>query len=141
MENAAKALLIAGGVLLAIIIMSMFLSMYNQIRGLEEAKEEKIQLEQIYAFNSQYEAYNKKIMYGADVITLFNKVNENNLNNPNEIITITIPTDFNDNIQKLKEGKLNQEEKEDLLKLRFKCGGISYSSTGKVSEITIEEAQ
>ena len=34
--------------------------------------------EQIIAFNKEYEAFNKKIMYGADVITVFNKAMDNN---------------------------------------------------------------
>lgn len=141
MENAAKALLIAGGLLLAIIIITMFISMYNQIKGMEVAKEEKIKLEQLHEFNSQYEVYNKHIMYGADVITLFNKVTEYNLNNPTEQITINIPSDFEENIQNLKNGTINDEDKRDLLKLRFKCSGMYYGNTGKVNKITIESAQ
>jgi len=141
MENASKALLIAGGVLLAIIIITMFLSMYGQIKGMEEAKEEKIKLEQLHAFNAQYEAYDKHIMYGADVITLSNKVDEHNLNNPYEQITLVIPEYFSDSITELKNGGLNEKQIEDLLKLRFQCTLISYASTGKVSGITIETAQ
>lgn len=138
MENASKALLIAGSVLLAIIILSMFMSMYGQIKGMEETKEEKIRLEQLQAFNSQYEAYNKHIMYGADVITLSNKIDEHNLNNPYEQITISIPDDFRSKITDLKDGILNEKEKENLLKLRFACSAIEYNTTtGKVNKIII----
>ena len=41
MENAAKALLIAGGILIAIIILSMFLMMYNRMTSIQKAQEEQ----------------------------------------------------------------------------------------------------
>lgn len=41
MENAAKALLIAGGVLLAIIIISMFVMMYNKISDMQKTRRRK----------------------------------------------------------------------------------------------------
>ena len=78
MENASKALLIAGGVLIALIILTSFIVMYGRIANLQEEQEEQIKLEQIAEFNAKYEAYNKRIMYGADVITLMNKVQDNN---------------------------------------------------------------
>jgi len=78
MENATKALLIAGGVLLAIIIISLFVSMYKSISGLEKAQDEKIEMQQISAFNAEYEAFDKKIMYGTDVITVMKKAINHN---------------------------------------------------------------
>ena len=132
MENAAKALLIAGGILIAIIILSMFVMMYNKMINIQNAQEEKTRLEQIAAFNAEYEAYNKKMMYGADVVTLKNKVEEHNRNNFNDSITIEYPADFQN------FDSLTEEEKKDLLQLRFKCTKMEYNNSGRVSEITIE---
>lgn len=73
MENAAKALLIAGGVLLAIITISLFVYMITATSRMAQAQDEKTALEQLVAFNNQYEAYNKRVMYGTDVITVVNK--------------------------------------------------------------------
>lgn len=78
MENASKALLIAGGVLIALIILAMLLAMFNSMSNIQKEQEEQTKIEQIAAFNSEFEAYNKKVMYGTDVITLINKVAENN---------------------------------------------------------------
>ena len=140
MENASKALLIAGGILIAIIIISMFIMMYNKMTSIKKTQEEKIEMEQIAEFNAQFEAYNKKLMYGADVITLYNKVQEHNKKS-NERITINIPDDFSAKIDELKNGNMDEEDTEDLLTLRFKCTSMIYNNSGKVGQITIVSAQ
>lgn len=126
MENAAKALLIAGGVLIAIILISMFLLMYNRMVSIQKTQEQKKEMEQLSAFNAQYEAFNKKIMYGVDVRTLQNKVENNNNNNPSEKIILDLPDDF--------------ENSDDVNNLKYKCTSIEYSTkTGKVNKIVINK--
>lgn len=93
MENASKALMIAGGVLIALIIITMFILMFNSIANIKKDQEEQTKNNQITAFNAEFEAYNKKIMYGTDVITLINKVAENNkkyINNEEYQITLIL---------------------------------------------------
>ena len=46
----------------------------------EDAENEKKEQEQLIEFNRQYEAYNKPLLYGAEVVTVYNKAKENNLN-------------------------------------------------------------
>lgn len=99
MENAAKALVIAGGVLLAIITISLFVYMTTATSRMAQAQDEKTALEQLVAFNSEYEAYNKRVMYGADLITVANKaINYNKSLEPidsDKDIQITIKTKQN----------------------------------------------
>ena len=78
MENASKALLIAGGILLAMLVAAMLVLLNNNIQTLRTAQSDKTFHEQLVAFNMQYEAYNKKIMYGTDVISVVNKAIDNN---------------------------------------------------------------
>jgi len=78
MENASKALLIAGGILIAIILLSLFLNMYNKMSSFQKTQQEQKKMEQIQAFNAEYEAFDKKVMYGTDIMTLANKAIENN---------------------------------------------------------------
>ena len=73
MENAAKALLIAGGILFAILILSLIVYVSNATTRMAEAQEQKKLVEELEAFNKSYEAYNKRRMYGADVITVVKK--------------------------------------------------------------------
>lgn len=73
MENASKALLIAGGILLAMMILALLVyvgTSMSDIAGIQDRKREAQQLEN---FNKTYEAYNKTRMYGTDVITVVNK--------------------------------------------------------------------
>lgn len=78
MENASKALLIAGSILLAMLILGLILIFNSNVSSLVQTKSQKIAEEQKVAFNNQFEAYNKNIMYGTDVISVINKAIDNN---------------------------------------------------------------
>ena len=73
MENAAKALMMAGGILLAILILSLIIYVSTTSTRITEAQESKIATQQTSEFNKQYEAYNKSRMYGTDIISIVNK--------------------------------------------------------------------
>lgn len=78
MENASKALLIAGGILLALLTTSLLILVYNNMQSMQNAQAQKLETEQRIAFNKEYEAYNKSLLYGTDVITVVNKAINNN---------------------------------------------------------------
>lgn len=78
MENASKALMMAGGVLLAIITISVFYYMFSQISTFRSEIEEDPTAAALLSFNQGFEAYNKKIMYGTDIISVLNKAIDNN---------------------------------------------------------------
>lgn len=96
MENAAKALIIAGGVLFAIIILSLVVYMSTTTTRMAKAQDDKKAEEEIFAFNKEYEAYNKTRMYGTDIITVMKKAIDYNLNVDNDQkITIELTTSNN----------------------------------------------
>ena len=79
MENAAKALLMAGGTLIAILIMS--LAIYLFITFGQDAKmlNERIDDTQLLKFNSQFNVYfDRKNLKVHDVISVVNLAQENN---------------------------------------------------------------
>ena len=78
MENAAKALLIAGGIFFVIMIMTFGVYTYVKLHNIAKAQDELTEKEQLVAFNKKYESYNKTIMYGTDLITLMNMTKEDN---------------------------------------------------------------
>lgn len=89
MENAAKALGIAGGILLSIIIIAMIVYVFTSASSVQSELDASTLTEQIRQYNAQYEAYDKKVMRGIDIITITNKaINNNKLNSgyPIEII-------------------------------------------------------
>ena len=74
MENASKALIIAGGVLLAVIIMSLIASFFAGVSQWPQQQDDTESKEQLAKFNQEYEVYEKSAMYGTDVISCLNKV-------------------------------------------------------------------
>lgn len=78
MENAAKALGIAAGVILAVILMSLIAYFFSTISEWPQQEEETASAEQLSKFNLEYEVYEKSAMYGVDVISCLNKAISNN---------------------------------------------------------------
>lgn len=78
MENAAKALTIAGGVLIAIIVIATLWYSFQQWGILPQAKDDNKLTSQEVAFNKEFESYNKQNIYGTEIITVINKAIANN---------------------------------------------------------------
>lgn len=79
MENAAKALEIAGGILIATLIISLFIYMFNELSISQATQNKNAEAEALQKFNAKYDAYNKNILYGADIISVINMALSNNL--------------------------------------------------------------
>ena len=80
MENATKALIIAGGMLIAMLIVGLLTWGYTQIRSLQQRNVEEEERQQIVDFNERFEAYNKKVVRGYQMISLSNLVYDTNTN-------------------------------------------------------------
>jgi hypothetical protein len=78
MENASKALLMAGGILIALLIIAMLLYSFSSMSGYFDEKNSQEETEQLTEFNNQFEAYNRKLLRGTEVISVMNKVLDNN---------------------------------------------------------------
>lgn len=78
MENASKALLMAGGVLLAITIIALLIFVSISMSEMAGAQDKKNLEQQIQDFNESYLAYNKTRLYGIDIITVVNKAINHN---------------------------------------------------------------
>lgn len=74
MENATKALLIAAGILFAVMIMSLLLVGYNQISSYYSAQHEEQQIKQLADYNKIFQNYNRKKIRGNEMISLMNRV-------------------------------------------------------------------
>lgn len=79
MENASKALIIAGGILLAMMILVMLIYVGTSMTNNAESQNTKLLAQQTAEFNKSYLAYDKTKMYGIDVITVVNKAIDYNL--------------------------------------------------------------
>ena len=73
MENASKALLIAGGILISVLILSVCIMVYNNMTSLSNSNQKILEAEQLAKYNMEWESYNRDNLRGADVISIYNK--------------------------------------------------------------------
>lgn len=74
MENATKALIMAGSVLIALMIIGALILMFNSLTSYQKVGESNTKEAQIVEFNNQYETFNRKNVRGSDLYSLLNRV-------------------------------------------------------------------
>ncbi len=74
MENASKALLIAGGVLIGILVVSVLVLAFNQMSEYQSSSSNLEKSNQLSQFNAQFVQYAKPNLKGTELITLLNRV-------------------------------------------------------------------
>jgi len=80
MENSAKALLIAAGVLIGIMIISLGIALYSELETYVEATHDRIRDNEINSFNAQFTKYlDYETLTIQDVVTAANLAYENNI--------------------------------------------------------------
>ena len=125
MENASKALLIAGGVLIAILIVSVLVVTLNIVNSNQRTREKALATEQLAEFNQKYEAYNKKALRGTDIITLKNMAKSEE-NAVNLIVTdIDGPTNINVDLNTNKTAI-------------FACTNVEYNN-GRITALSFQK--
>ena len=128
MENASKALIMAGGVLLGILLISLLLSVYTQINKTQEESAKIQATKELAEFNAYYESYNKEVVYGAEILTLINKAYEDNTKYNLNIEIKRV--DAANNEYDISIDKTVPDEKET----KYRCVGIDYEQ-GRVKKI------
>ena len=78
MENASKALLMAGGVLMAILVISMLVLMFSNLTNVFSEENQANREAQIVKFNMEYESYNREGVRGTEILSLLAKVHDYN---------------------------------------------------------------
>ena len=74
MENITKALLIAGGVLFAILILTLLVIFHNQLSAYYTEQHDAKMVEQVTEFNNKFDNYNGQTIRGNELISVMNKV-------------------------------------------------------------------
>lgn len=74
MENASKALIMAGSVLIALMIIGALVLMFSNLTSYQETNKDVAKSAQIAEFNTQYETYNRNDLRGSELYSLLNKV-------------------------------------------------------------------
>lgn len=82
MENASKALIIAGGILIALLVASGLIVMWTQISNYSNEEADRKKEEQLIRFNQEYATYDRDNVLGSDILTLSNKAKDYNTLKP-----------------------------------------------------------
>ena len=138
MENATKALIIAGGMLIAMLIVGLLVWGFGQIRSLQQEQADQETIQEIIDFNERFEAYNRTTVRGYQMISLANLVYDTNSRytetdgyNP---VTITVDglssedatdEDLVTYIQTYYDS-MNSDQKNALKQLVFECTNVEY---------------
>ena len=140
MENATKALIIAGGMLIAMLIVGLLTWGYTQLRSLQQTNVEEEERQQVVDFNERFEAYNKKVVRGYQMISLSNLVYDTNTRYTEEVgytpVTIIVDglssetaekEDLESYIQD-KYDTMTSNEKNAFKQLYFECTDVKYDA-------------
>ena len=110
MENASKALIIAGSILIAIIIISLGIMVFKNMSGSVE-KEANLDKQQMAAFNSKISPYLGESVSGSQVNALMQLVRTINVKANNEGDTAKIITvNGSENVTRYDTGKFYKVE-------------------------------
>lgn len=158
MENASKALIIAGGILLGIITISLLIYMYNKVGNVVDTISGDTTQEELLEFNKGFEVYNKKIMYGSEIISVINKAIDNNKINEifseknneyyvdiivNNHFQLSDYTDYESALIAVdslsKKTISNNDLKEVIFKeSTFRCNNVKYNNYGRICMMEFE---
>ena len=77
MENATKALTIAGGVLIAVMLAVLVTYVFTHWGNSQKMQQEEIDIQRVNDFNKSYLSY-EKVLYGSELLGLANKISDYN---------------------------------------------------------------
>lgn len=148
MENASKALLISGGVLIAILILTMGVYLFATYGQLGENYEKNLSSGEIRKFNSNFIQFEGRDNITAqEIVTLYKFVKAYNEKNETSIDTFEVEDAIGSNVPNSSNMALTEE---DLVKfiennsndsinnniIYFECTKLEYNDdTGMVNEI------
>ncbi len=73
MENASKALIMAGGMLIALMIIGALILMFSNLSNYQQTRVEGEVDRQVVEFNNQYSTYNRPDVRGSELYSLLNR--------------------------------------------------------------------
>ncbi len=144
MENASKALIMAGGVLIGVLIISLAVYLFvsfGQTSAEINSENSQKQLSQFNAKFTSYEGRNDITIY--EILTVASYANENNeyykdgdSNYLIQVICNNINVANSAGVNRLK-GEIKTQQQSGLKS--YKCSGISYNKNGRVNKITFKQ--
>ena len=130
MENASKALVMAGGVLIALLIIGALMLMFNNLSVYQNQQDKDRENEQVAEFNNQFMPYEKDNLTLMELKSIYNKLESNNSIYPERNINHNIKviySNIDDDFKSLPE--------EDKQNARFSCKITGHNSDGYINKM------
>ncbi len=147
MENASKALIMAAGILIGLLVAGLFAYEMMVVSETGRIHQEQIDRENILEFNAQFEKYADKPLTAQEVAKIFNYITEWNKNNETYSITMEFQNYVGNGLDKLREIYLNPNSTvavEDFLNDSWKVDNLSKNNriyTIKITENSYEKIE
>ena len=143
MENASKALIMAGGVLIGVLVISLAVYLFVSFGQTSVEINDENSQKQLTQFNSKFTSYEgKKNLTIYDAITVAGYANENNEyydNDSNYIIIVNLDGRRIDNqLSNIERIRKTQNKKSEDLTV-YKCEVIDYHENGRVKTINFKK--
>ncbi len=138
MENASKALLIAGAVLIVIVLISVGMMIVQQSQGLLGDVGDVTSNQSVTAFNTPYENY-QGTQKGASIRTLMGNVSTNNSTNASgHVITIKLKLTADGQEEELTTSTdITKKAAEIIASARYSVVATNKDAEGYITEISI----
>ncbi len=133
MENASKALLIAGGVLLAMMVITIGVYLAGRLRNTSDTYVTTLDTTEIQKFNSKFIAYEGRTDITAqEIVTVISNVVEERLS-----IEITLENgivEWESDLEQNRNGFMIEN-----IGSLFQCTEIDYAENGMINKISFEK--
>lgn len=130
MENASKALIMAGTVLIAILLISIGILIFNKTKGVTKQVGDTATTTEIAMFNSKFTQYEGSNVAGVYVKSLLSDVRVSNAKNAEHAVTVKL--------RKINNTIATNPQASSIVK-NFYSVICKYDSNGYVNEIQIRE--
>lgn len=138
MENASKALLIAGAMLISMLIVGALVLLGNNIFEYQNKQKVSQRQSEIGEFNNQFEPYNKDDLTLMELKSVYNKIKDNNSRNPMYKIESNLLENNNQVYSDINKD-FDEISEDDKQRYVFKCEGIKYEGVqGRISEMNFK---
>ncbi len=84
MENASKALLIAGEILISLLVIGLVVLAFNRMNESKAEEQREQELADILEYNKRFEQFDKRVLYGSDIVSIINRAEDYNIMEANE---------------------------------------------------------
>lgn len=130
MENATKALLIAGGLFILLAILSIGVFLHSQLSNQTKEYKEIISSNEVRKFNSNFDVYiGRNNISPQEVVTVVNLANKYNGQVSIEIVGISLPDPWN-----------SESFIIDFIDKTFTCTDSQYdNNTGKIKKLKFQQ--